>query len=292
MGWSWLKIKTQTNEFVADFIVYAGFLLGCRLDTTFTDFLSLCLYRMACWALGDSCSLWRDMLLDLICQLKSIIIIYEVVISILIICWGLRNWFVTMNFDIYWILREVIFLQTHLNVTKEERKTLCKLIDSQKLSIEASLHAAQNERLPVRSVIQVLFSEQTKLHAQANWSHSIANPKSPNLGSGLSDRCHSSRDIMTLQQMEMKRLKDHVSKLERQCQLMQSQIDKLLEKKKGFFSWRKFANTTTLGALGVEVANERVEGRTYDSGSIGKQTPVKGKHGRSKAPKPWRQSTS
>jgi hypothetical protein len=52
-------------------------------------------------------------------------------------------------------------------VSKQERKSLCRLIDSKKLTPEASLHAAQNERLPaVRSVIQVLFSEQTKLNRQ------------------------------------------------------------------------------------------------------------------------------
>ncbi|XP_076905197.1 root phototropism protein 3-like [Bidens hawaiensis] len=183
------------------------------------------------------------------------------------------------------------YLKTHANVTKEEKKTLCKLIDSQKLSIEASLHAAQNERLPVRSVIQVLFSEQAKLQSHINWSRPITNPKSPNRGLDPLDRCHSSRDIMTLQQIEMKRLKEHVAKLERQCQLMQSQIDKLLEKKKGFFSWRKMGMSTTLGTMSVEVADERV-GKGYDSGSIGKQTPVKVKQGRSKTPKPWRQSTS
>ncbi|KAI3671544.1 hypothetical protein L1987_87283 [Smallanthus sonchifolius] len=186
------------------------------------------------------------------------------------------------------------YLKTHVNVTKEERKTLCKLIDSQKLSIEASLHAAQNERLPVRSVIQVLFSDQAKLHSHVNWSRSITSTKtpSPKIGSGPPDRCHSSRDIMTLQQIEIKQLKEHVNKLERQCLLMQSQIDKLVEKKRGFFSWRRMATSTNLGAVSVEVANERGEGKGYDPGSIGKQTPVKGKQGRSKTPKPWRQSTS
>ncbi|XP_076952056.1 BTB/POZ domain-containing protein At5g48800-like [Bidens hawaiensis] len=34
------------------------------------------------------------------------------------------------------------YLKTHVSITKQERKMLCKLIDSQKLSMEASLHAA------------------------------------------------------------------------------------------------------------------------------------------------------
>ncbi|XP_071711564.1 root phototropism protein 3-like [Rutidosis leptorrhynchoides] len=184
------------------------------------------------------------------------------------------------------------FLKTHVNVTKRERKTLCKLIDSQKLSIEASLHAAQNERLPVRSVIQVLFSEQAKLNSHIDWNRSFSNTRSPNVGLDPHERCHSSRDITMLQQMDIKRLKENVTKLERQCNMMQTQIDKLSEKKKGFFNWRKFATSTTLRTMSVEVADERVEGKGYDSGSIGKQTPMKGKQGRTKTPKRWRQSTS
>lgn len=180
-----------------------------------------------------------------------------------------------------------------MNVTKQERKTLCKLIDSQKLSMEASLHAAQNERLPVRSVIQVLFSEQAKIHSHIDWNRSFSNTKSPNLGLDLHDRYHSSRDVMTLQQIEIKKLKENVTKLERQCHIMQSQIEKMSDKKKGFFNWRKLTMSSTLRTMSVEVAGERIDGKGYDSSSIGKQTPLKGKHGRPKStPKRWRQSTS
>lgn len=42
-------------------------------------------------------------------------------------------------------------------------------MDCQKLSIDACMHAAQNERLPLRVVVQVLFSEQVKIsNALAN----------------------------------------------------------------------------------------------------------------------------
>ncbi|XP_076888774.1 root phototropism protein 3-like [Bidens hawaiensis] len=180
------------------------------------------------------------------------------------------------------------YLKTHMKMTKQERKILCKLIDSQKLSMEASLHAAQNERLPVRSVIQVLFSEQAKLHSHTDWSRSFNNSKSPILGLDPQEWCPSSRDILTLQQMEIKKLKENVTKLERQCHLMQMQIGKLSEKKKRFFSWRKLAMSTNLRGMSTDVGDEQ----GYDSCSIGKQTPLKGKQGRSKTPKTWRQSSS
>lgn len=56
-----------------------------------------------------------------------------------------------------------VFLKAHPAVNEAERKTLCKLIDCQKLSQDACTHAAQNERLPVQVVVQVLYFEQMRL---------------------------------------------------------------------------------------------------------------------------------
>lgn len=47
-------------------------------------------------------------------------------------------------------------------MTKADKKRICGLMDVKKLSTEASIHAAQNERLPLRVVVQVLFFEQLK----------------------------------------------------------------------------------------------------------------------------------
>ena len=38
-------------------------------------------------------------------------------------------------------------------------------MDCQKLSLEACTHAAQNERLPLRVIVQVLFFEQLQLRS-------------------------------------------------------------------------------------------------------------------------------
>lgn len=46
---------------------------------------------------------------------------------------------------------------------EEEREKICGLLDCQKLTLEACTHAAQNERLPLRAVVQVLFFEQLQL---------------------------------------------------------------------------------------------------------------------------------
>lgn len=55
-----------------------------------------------------------------------------------------------------------IYLKEHPGLTKSERKKLCRLLDCKKFSMEACMHAAQNERLPLRVIVQVLFFEQVR----------------------------------------------------------------------------------------------------------------------------------
>ncbi|CAM6042749.1 unnamed protein product [Sphagnum compactum] len=55
------------------------------------------------------------------------------------------------------------YLKAHPGLTEHERKKLCRALDCQRLSMDACMHAAQNDRLPLRTVVQVLFSEQLKL---------------------------------------------------------------------------------------------------------------------------------
>ncbi|KAM0028642.1 putative BTB/POZ domain, NPH3 domain, NPH3/RPT2-like family protein [Helianthus debilis subsp. tardiflorus] len=55
-----------------------------------------------------------------------------------------------------------MYLKAHLAITKSERKRICRLMDCKKLSVDACAHAVQNERLPMRVVVQVLFFEALK----------------------------------------------------------------------------------------------------------------------------------
>ncbi|KAL0342059.1 UNVERIFIED_CONTAM: Coleoptile phototropism protein 1 [Sesamum calycinum] len=131
-----------------------------------------------------------------------------------------------------------IYLKAHPGLTKQDRKRLCTLIDSRKLSADASLHAARNERLPVRAVIQVLLSEQTKLSKQVDWSGPLSSVRSPAVGPEGPARCMSRRE-MVAQQMEIKRLKEDVLRLQSQCMKMEGVIEQMLEKKKGSSRWKK-----------------------------------------------------
>lgn len=180
------------------------------------------------------------------------------------------------------------YLKAHPGVGKLERKDVCKLLDCRKLSPEASLHAAQNQRLPVRAVIQVLFSEQAKLNWHIDWSGSFGGGRraSPNLN-GLEPRSQSKR-AMTVEQIEIKRLKEDVVRLQWQCQSMQAQIERVLvlEKKKiGFFSnWKKLGiiasvkpNTSSGIGIGIGIDTGAGAGAGADTGTSNNNKLVRNK---------------
>ncbi|XP_020212556.1 BTB/POZ domain-containing protein SR1IP1 [Cajanus cajan] len=56
-----------------------------------------------------------------------------------------------------------IYLKAHPILSDMEKKKVCSVMDCQKLSREACAHAAQNDRLPVQTVVQVLSYEQQRL---------------------------------------------------------------------------------------------------------------------------------
>jgi hypothetical protein len=109
--------------------------------------------------------------------------------------------------------------QAHPGIAKEERKSLARLIDARKLTVEAATHAVQNERMPVRVVVQVLFSEHDKLNRLAELSASFSGQRSPspspspNPALELPGRCPSKREVL-VQHHEVRRLRDDVARLQ------------------------------------------------------------------------------
>lgn len=70
-----------------------------------------------------------------------------------------------------------VYLKAHQNLSDADKRKLCKLIDFQKLSQEAGSHAAQNERLPLQSIVQVLYFEQLRLRNALSCSFPDEDPK-------------------------------------------------------------------------------------------------------------------
>ncbi|KAL1296121.1 hypothetical protein HN51_056872 [Arachis hypogaea] len=62
------------------------------------------------------------------------------------------------------------YLKEHPGISKGDKKRICKLMDCRKLSVDACMHAVQNERLPLRVVVQVLYFEQVRSAASSGTS--------------------------------------------------------------------------------------------------------------------------
>ncbi|CAM8884567.1 unnamed protein product [Rhodiola kirilowii] len=114
-----------------------------------------------------------------------------------------------------------IYLKAHPALSDLERKKICGLMDCQKLSREACAHAAQNERLPVQTVVQVLYYEQQRLRdgmsgrespasSSKQSANSLNSPKS--IPSELSSLKRENEDL----KIELVKMKMKMKEIERQ----------------------------------------------------------------------------
>ncbi|XP_039685605.1 BTB/POZ domain-containing protein DOT3 isoform X2 [Medicago truncatula] len=53
------------------------------------------------------------------------------------------------------------YLKTHPSLTDQDRRRLCKIMNCEKLSLDACIHAAQNDRLPLRTVVQTFLKKES-----------------------------------------------------------------------------------------------------------------------------------
>lgn len=104
-------------------------------------------------------------------------------------------------------------------------------MDCQKLSLEACTHAAQNERLPLRAVVQVLFFEQLHLRSSIAgcllMSDDLDGPRPLQGGVQVSDR---EQQVLKL---GMDSMRNRVSELEKECSSLREDIEKLGREKLG-----------------------------------------------------------
>ncbi|KAM7527403.1 hypothetical protein LguiB_030813 [Lonicera macranthoides] len=111
-----------------------------------------------------------------------------------------------------------VYLKAHQGLSDPDRKKLCKLIDFQKLSQEAGAHAAQNERLPLQSMVQVLYFEQLRLRNALSSSYPEDDPKpmvhqSWRISSGALSAAMSPRDNYASLRRENRELKLELARL-------------------------------------------------------------------------------
>lgn len=108
-------------------------------------------------------------------------------------------------------------IQAHQNLADSDKKRICKIIDFQKLSPEAGAHAAQNERLPLQSIVQVLYFEQLRLRNSLCSSYPDDEPKplhqSWRINSGALSAALSPRDNYASLRRENRELKLELARL-------------------------------------------------------------------------------
>ena len=167
-------------------------------------------------------------------------------------------------------------LQSHPWLSESEREQLCRLLNCQKLSLEACTHAAQNERLPLRVVVQVLFFEQLRLRTSITGWFFV----SDNAAGGDGARPHSGGAIVPKgaaaiagsAQAEadsdvegdapggkesITDVKARVSELEKECKSMKQEIRRLGKPRR---SWSLLPKKCGLGAK-VQQAQTAMSGK-------------------------------
>ncbi|KAI9089164.1 hypothetical protein K1719_029443 [Acacia pycnantha] len=157
-----------------------------------------------------------------------------------------------------------VYLKTHPRISVAEREKICGVLDFQKLTLEACTHAAQNERLPLRAVVQVLFFEQLQLrHAIAGTlmaAEAAAEPGRPSaaalgreeegdgeIRAGAHDSSNTWRVAVRENQvlrLDMDSMRTRVHQLERECSSMKRVIEKIdksspQHQQGGAGDWRK-----------------------------------------------------
>ncbi|WOL18084.1 BTB/POZ domain-containing protein [Canna indica] len=142
-----------------------------------------------------------------------------------------------------------IYLKTHPWLTESEKEQICQLVNCQKLSLEACTHAAQNERLPLRLVVQVLFFEQlhlrTSIAGRFVVSESMESSRTSN-----GDFVIQKRSIGAIQteddfHVDVDDMRLQVLELEKECLSMKQEIEKLGKPK--IRSWKIFSRRIGFG---------------------------------------------
>lgn len=129
-----------------------------------------------------------------------------------------------------------VYLKAHSWLSEAEREQLCRLMDCQKLSLEACTHAAQNERLPLRVVVQVLFFEQLQLRTSIAGcllvSDNLEGSSRPLRSGGVAMSGEAGgwsaavRENQVLK-VGMDNMRMRLAELEKECSDMRQEIEKL-----------------------------------------------------------------
>ncbi|KAF9606392.1 hypothetical protein IFM89_025081 [Coptis chinensis] len=129
-----------------------------------------------------------------------------------------------------------VYLNKHkYHLTESERDEVCQLLDCNRMSSKACRHAAQNERLPLRMVVQTLFVGQLQLRdAITSRIGDSENGSQKEEMTLVGDGCNG-EDA----RMEMEKIDSKVMVLEKECLLMKRHIETGVGEKRRKGVWKK-----------------------------------------------------
>ncbi|KAK4417186.1 BTB/POZ domain-containing protein DOT3 [Sesamum alatum] len=148
-----------------------------------------------------------------------------------------------------------IYLKAHPSLQDHERRRLCKVMNSAKLSIDACEHAAQNERLPLRTMIQVLFSEQVKIRAIIQGKSQIGTADNSDQESSGSS---TNKEVKMLQK-ELEKIKMQMAELQRDYSVLQQEQQKQPTKRNSSGWTRGWANIRKSGLFNLKIDREETD---------------------------------
>ncbi|XP_071702389.1 BTB/POZ domain-containing protein At5g66560-like [Rutidosis leptorrhynchoides] len=136
-----------------------------------------------------------------------------------------------------------VYIKAHPWISEADREKVSGVLDCRKLTLEACTHAAQNERLPLRAVVQVLFFEQLQLRqaiagtlmagelGASDWERSPAGIRQED-GQQEDERAGEVTWRAAVRENQVLRLgmdsmRTRVHELERECTTMKKAIEKI-----------------------------------------------------------------
>ncbi|CAM0145861.1 unnamed protein product [Urochloa decumbens] len=134
-----------------------------------------------------------------------------------------------------------IYLESHPALSLEDRTTLCRCLNYEKLTLEACKDLAKNRRIPPGVAVQALASQQCKLQISKPAKEGRPDPsRTPRRVSRSSARTRSASvdlgsggggDEKELLRLNLQRMQSRVVELERACKEMKGQMSKMAKGK-------------------------------------------------------------
>ncbi|XP_052193468.1 BTB/POZ domain-containing protein At5g17580 [Diospyros lotus] len=117
-----------------------------------------------------------------------------------------------------------IYLDKHSHLTESEKEEVCGVLDCNKMSPEACQHAVQNDRLPLRVVVQLLFVGQLQLRDTITKEVQDSDDRLRKLEAEEEEEMARVSSWEEEGRTEMQKMGSKVMELEKECYMMRKEI--------------------------------------------------------------------